>query len=104
MPFLWQDGFCMTTDIVNPQSTMQKVLETFPGAQRALFRRYHIGGGRSCGLPPTQTPEQLCRPNKHRNISEGIEHTSNRHPPDQKKYFPPPALARLREQNPSHPP
>jgi hypothetical protein len=29
---------------INAQSPMREVLENFPGAQRALFRRYHIGG------------------------------------------------------------
>jgi hypothetical protein len=29
---------------------MREVLEVFPGAQRALFRRYHIGGCSSCGI------------------------------------------------------
>jgi hypothetical protein len=29
---------------VGANSYMREVLEHFPGAQRALFRRYHIGG------------------------------------------------------------
>jgi hypothetical protein len=29
---------------ISPQSPMSAVLENFPSAQRALFRRYHIGG------------------------------------------------------------
>jgi hypothetical protein len=33
---------------VNSQSPMREVSEVFPGAQRALFRRYHIGGC-NCG-------------------------------------------------------
>ena len=31
-------------------SPMGEVLEVFPGAQRALFRQYHIGGCGSCGF------------------------------------------------------
>ncbi len=31
---------------------MSAVLEKFPGAQRALFRRYHIGGCSNCGFLP----------------------------------------------------
>ena len=31
---------------------MRDVLEKFPGAQRALFRKYHIGGCSSCGFQP----------------------------------------------------
>ncbi|HIG82060.1 MAG TPA: rhodanese-like domain-containing protein, partial [Verrucomicrobiales bacterium] len=28
---------------------MEEVLTVFPGARRALFRKYHIGGCSSCG-------------------------------------------------------
>ena len=38
---------------ITPQSSMGEVLEEFPGAQRALFRRYHIGGCSSCGFEAT---------------------------------------------------
>lgn len=31
---------------------MQEVLDNYPSAQRALFRRYHIGGCHSCGYEP----------------------------------------------------
>jgi len=37
---------------------MSKVLEAFPGAQRALFRRYHIGGCSSCAFRPDETLAQ----------------------------------------------
>jgi hypothetical protein len=33
---------------INPQSPMSAVLEIFPDARRALFRRHHIGGCSSC--------------------------------------------------------
>jgi hypothetical protein len=35
---------------IDSQSPMRDVLEKFPGAQRALFRRHHIGGCSSCGF------------------------------------------------------
>lgn len=38
---------------VTANSTMQEVLDNYPSAQRALFRRYHIGGCHSCGYEPT---------------------------------------------------
>lgn len=34
---------------------MGEVLEAYPSAQRALFRRYHIGGCNSCGYAPGDT-------------------------------------------------
>ncbi len=43
----------MPTPTISGTSTMQDVLEAYPGAQRALFRKYHIGGCSSCGFQPT---------------------------------------------------
>lgn len=34
----------VATKTITPESTMSEVLEAFPGAKRALFRAYHIGG------------------------------------------------------------
>jgi hypothetical protein len=34
--------------------TMSAVLSAYPGAQRALFAKYHIGGCSSCGFQPTE--------------------------------------------------
>jgi len=47
---------------INLQSPMSAVLENFPGAQRALFQQYHIGG-----CSPDETPAQACARNKFRN-------------------------------------
>src|SRR5438876_1606728 len=90
-----------TLEGIGPQSTMQQVVEMFPGAQRALFRRYHIGGCSSCGFQPTETLEQLCRRNNDLNFAEVIEHISRSHEQDGKMLLAPAELARLREQNPS---
>ena len=80
---------------------MQQVLEAFPGAQRALFRRYHIGGCSSCGFQPTETLEQLCTRNSNLNVSEVIEHISSSHAQDAKMLLSPAELAQLRQQNPA---
>jgi rhodanese-related sulfurtransferase len=34
---------------------MDQVTRVFPSAQRALFRKYHVGGCSSCGFHPTDT-------------------------------------------------
>jgi len=39
---------------------MQEVLEAYPSAQRALFRRYHIGGCHSCGYEMTDVLETVA--------------------------------------------
>ena len=45
---------------ITKRSTMREVLESFPSAQRALFRRYHIGGCNSCGYQPEDTLEKVA--------------------------------------------
>jgi rhodanese-related sulfurtransferase len=39
---------------ITENSTMQEVLTAYPSAQRALFRKYHIGGCHSCGYEPEE--------------------------------------------------
>lgn len=40
---------------ISGSSTMTEVLKAYPGAQRALFQKYHIGGCSSCGFEPNDT-------------------------------------------------
>ena len=87
------------SETIGPQTTMQRVLEVFPGAQRALFRRYHIGGCSSCGFQPAETLEQLCQRNNNLSVIEVVEHISSSHAQDAKVLISPAELARLREQN-----
>lgn len=42
---------------------MAELLDTYPGAQRALFRNYHIGGCASCGFGPDETLAEVCARN-----------------------------------------
>ncbi|MEJ6578938.1 MAG: hypothetical protein QNL33_05535 [Akkermansiaceae bacterium] len=42
---------------IGPQSTMPQALAAYPAAQRALFQRYHVGGGSNCGFQPEETVE-----------------------------------------------
>ena len=53
---------------------MRELLVQFPGAQRALFRKYHIGGCSSCGFSPDETLAQVCARNENLNVDEAIEH------------------------------
>jgi hypothetical protein len=59
---------------VDPNITMRELLEQFPGAQRALFRRYHIGGCASCGFAPEETLTGVCARNENLDVDEVIEH------------------------------
>ncbi len=59
---------------INPNITMRELLEQFPGAQRALFRKYHIGGCSSCGFSPDETLAQVCARNEGLDVDEAIDH------------------------------
>jgi rhodanese-related sulfurtransferase len=64
------------------QLTMREVLESYPGAQRALFRRYHIGGCSHCSFQPEETLEQVCQRNGGLNPDEVFEHIKTSHEQD----------------------
>src|SRR5689334_5597267 len=90
----------VTMDIssVSPKSA---VLESFPGEQRALIRRYHIGGCSSCGFQPAETLAQVCERNGNLDVSEALAHIRASHEQDAKILIEPKELAEWREQEPS---
>jgi len=81
------------TETISPQSTMREVLEAFPGAQRALLHRYHIGGCSNCGFQPEETLEQLCQRNAGLDVNEVLEHIKTSHEQDAKLFITPQELA-----------
>jgi rhodanese-related sulfurtransferase len=86
---------------LQPHSMMREVLEVYPGAQRALFRRYHIGGCSSCAFQPSETVQQLCDRNGGLNSSELLEHIRSSHEQDEKLMISPAQLATLVQEGPS---
>ena len=50
---------------IDPHAPMSEVLAVYPNAQRALFRKYHVGGCSSCGFAFTETLAQICARNPH---------------------------------------
>src|SRR5688572_25519485 len=79
-------------------STMAEVLDAFPGAQRALFRKYHIGGCSSCGFESTETVEQLCARNGNLKVDEVLAYIEETHDADQQIYVSAAELARWRSE------
>jgi rhodanese-related sulfurtransferase len=57
---------------IDPEITMGELLRQFPGAQRALFRRYHIGGCSSCGFGLDETLAGVCLRNDRLPVDEVI--------------------------------
>lgn len=62
------------TTAIDPGITMRELLVQYPGAQRALFRKYHIGGCSSCGFSPDETLAAVCARNENLNVSEVVDH------------------------------
>src|ERR687885_793306 len=61
---------------------MSEIVERFPGAQRALFRRYHIGGCSSCGFSPDETLASVCGRNGSLDVDEVLKHIQSSHQQD----------------------
>jgi rhodanese-related sulfurtransferase len=80
---------------VSPESPMRDVLENFPGAQRALFRRYHIGGCSNCGFSPDETLAQVCERNGNLDVNEVLAHIQSSHEEDAKVLISPKELAEV---------
>ncbi len=57
---------------LDPSLTMGELLRQFPGAQRAIFRKYHIGGCSSCGFAIDETIAGVCARNGNLPVEEVI--------------------------------
>ena len=51
---------------------MGELIRACPGAQRALFRAYHIGGCASCGFGPSETLAEVCARNANLPVDDVI--------------------------------
>lgn len=60
------------------ESPMGLIIETLPGAKRALFARYHLGGCQSCAFSNEETLAQLCQ-RSDLPVSEVLEHLLESH-------------------------
>lgn len=72
------------TETINPASTMRQVLDAFPGARRALFKNYHLGGCSSCGFSLEETLGQLCARSGNLSTDEVIACLRTSHEQDEK--------------------
>lgn len=61
---------------------MGEVLARFPGAKRALFARYHIGGCKSCAYDDDETLTEVCARNEDLPVDEVIGHILEAHEHD----------------------
>ena len=73
-----------TTTEITAESKMGAVLEDFPGAQRALMRRYHIGGCSSCGFALGDRLNDVLAGKNVLNVDEVIEFIKRSHEEEQR--------------------
>src|SRR5262245_40994604 len=90
-----------TAPSISTNSTLAEILEAYPGAQRALFRRYHIGGCSNCAFSPSETLEQLCLRNNGLDPIEVLKHLEASHEQDAKILISPTDLAAWLKQDSS---
>jgi rhodanese-related sulfurtransferase len=55
----WYGGG-VRADELNADSAMGDLMQALPGAKRALFARYHLGGCQSCAFSDKETLAELC--------------------------------------------
>jgi rhodanese-related sulfurtransferase len=89
----------IAAETIGPDSPMSAVLDAFPGAQRALFRRYHIGGCSSCGFRPDETLAEVCGRNGSLDVAEVLAHIRSSHEQDAKTLISPKELAEWRQKD-----
>lgn len=90
-----------TYETVGPESTMGEVLSIFPGARRALFQKYHIGGCSGCGFSMDETLSELCERNQRLDMGEVLAHIQKSHEADAEIMIEPEALKELRQADPN---
>ncbi|MGZ4965009.1 MAG: rhodanese-like domain-containing protein [Limisphaerales bacterium] len=79
---------------LTPDMPMERVLQAMPGAQRALFRKFHIGGCSSCAFQPGETVKQLAERNSL-NPDVIIAHLEKSHEQDLELLVEPKELAEI---------
>jgi rhodanese-related sulfurtransferase len=87
--------------LITADSTMREVLDAYPGAQRALFRKYHIGGCSSCGFQPTETLGQVCARNNGLSVDEVLAYIRTSHEQDGQILISAKELSDYRRQHPA---
>ena len=80
---------------------MSDLQAAYPGARRALFARYHIGGCSSCGFRDDETLAQVCFRNENIPVEEAIGHIQQSHENDLRMQISPADFVKLRAETPS---
>ena len=77
---------------ITPDTPMGRIMEALPGARRALFSRYHLGGCQSCGFADTETLAELCARAGDLDTVEVLDHLLASHAHDESMMISPAEL------------
>ena len=72
---------------------MAEVMRAYPGAQRALMRRYHIGGCSNCGFSPEERLADVLQRHNVLNTPDVIAYLETSHEQEQRIQIGPRELA-----------
>jgi rhodanese-related sulfurtransferase len=73
---------------LSKDSPMSVILETLPGARRAIFAKYHLGGCQSCAFSNQETIAELCARSEIP-VEEMLEHLLASHVHDSAMWMEP---------------
>jgi len=77
--------------------TMSEINSQFPGARRALFARYHIGGCSACAYQDDESLASVCE-RSSLELDEVIQHIINSHEENEKMLISPEKVHEMMEQ------
>lgn len=84
-------------DNLTAESLLESITSVYPGAQRTLFRHYHIGGCKSCAFSPSESLEELCSRNQLTNPADVLQKIRESHSEDAAFFISPEELKSLIE-------
>ena len=83
---------------IHANLTMKSLLDQYPGARRALFSAFHIGGCQSCAYELEETLEQVCK-NHTIDLDVAIRCLADSHKHDSSMLISPTELKALLDKN-----
>jgi len=96
------DSMNLLSSEISPEISMGRLQELVPGARRALFRNFHIGGCSSCGFRDDETLREVCQRNDVADLNTVVEVLLKAHDDDEKLFIGPERLHQWRQENRPH--
>jgi len=75
--------------LIHGGMAMREILRIMPGAQRALFKGFHLGGCSACGFSPEESLNVVCSRNDGIPVDEVIAYLERAHDADKEMLISP---------------